>query len=121
MPFHGTYYEFTQTGIANAPELPGIFGLYVDETPAGVTHARGPYKLIFIGRSDNIGDKSLRSVLSANQRGERSDCTVKATHFRFRECEEPGIALREALGHTLEEKQRLPQCNPESDRDLIWQ
>jgi hypothetical protein len=91
--------SFTERGIEDAPDLPGVYALW-DGT-----------EVIYYGKADGDG-VTIRSCLMSHWRGDKGPCTKTATRYEIVEGEaDIDTRLKDALDHFEWVHKRRPRCN----------
>jgi hypothetical protein len=96
--------RFTEHGIEDAPDSPGVYALWEGQD------------IIYVDKADSDG-VTIRSCLRSHLRGEKGACTKAATHYSIVEGKEPiDIRLKNVLDAWEGHRKERPRCNEPSDQ-----
>jgi hypothetical protein len=91
-------YSFTPAAIKNAPEHPGVYGIFLGR------------ELVYIGYTNGPLD-TIRACLARHFDGLHGDCTMDATRYVWEASASPHARLLNLLRQFGERHQRAPRCN----------
>lgn len=91
-------YPFLRAILENAPEEPGIYGLFDGQ------------ELVYIGRAMSR-EQSIKHCLLLHQDGARGLCTMKATHYTWEITRWVAARETEVLSAFNRQHRRDPRCN----------
>jgi hypothetical protein len=100
MSINGNLQAFSREDIGQAPDEPGVYGLY-----------RGD-DLIYIGRAEGgLSITTMRARLKSHCEGYRGPNTEHPTHYRCEVSRDPVARQRKLLGEYEQQYGRLPRYN----------
>lgn len=100
MQIKGNLQAFSREDIDEAPDEPGVYGLYQGGD------------LIYIGRAEGgLSITTIRARLKSHCEGYRGPNTEHATHYRCEVSRDPVTRQRKLLQEYEQQYGRLPRCN----------
>ncbi|MFQ5760661.1 MAG: hypothetical protein ACE5HM_06775 [Acidiferrobacterales bacterium] len=100
MLIKGNLQAFSRDDIEQAPDEPGVYGLYQGDD------------LIYIGRAEGgLSITTIRARLKSHCQGYRGPNTEHATHYRCEVNRDPVARQRKLLQAYEQRHGRLPRCN----------
>ena len=100
MPINGNLQAFSREHTEQAPDEPGVYGLYQGDD------------LIYIGRAEGgLSITTIRARLKSHCQGHRGPNTEHATHYRCEVNRDPVVRQRKLLQAYEQRHGRLPRCN----------
>ncbi len=100
MSINGNLQAFSREDIGQAPDEPGVYGLYQGDD------------LIYIGRAEGgLSITTIRARLKSHCEGYRGPKTEHATHYRCEVSRDPVARQRKLLQEYEQQYGRLPRCN----------
>ena len=96
MPINQALLDFTDNNISDAPDTPGVYGLYYADRAC---------------RYYGSGTVSIRTRLQAHKRGDEGNCTKIASFYNWELSSTPLSRERQLLREYQEQYGKLPLCN----------